>query len=118
MGSRGDALEGGRSAYQRGAWADAFALLTAAEDDGPLGPDDLQLLGRSAYMLGNDDDYVSALERAHRAYVAKGLVPAAVRCAWWIGHSHLFHGRPARRCSIKRTPETCSRPVSRNTRTS
>ena len=30
-----------------------------------LGAEDLELLARSAYMVGNDDDYMADLERAH-----------------------------------------------------
>jgi DNA-binding CsgD family transcriptional regulator len=90
------ALANGRAAYARAEWHDAYALLTQVDGVDALGPEDLELLARSAYMLGRDDEYVSALERAHRAYLGAGRVPAAVRCTWWIGHSHLFRGRPAR----------------------
>ena len=47
-------------------------------------------------MVGNDDDYVAALERAHELHLASGQVPRAVRCAFWIGHSALFRGHAAR----------------------
>ena len=57
---------------------------------------DLELLGRSAYMIGQDDDYVAALERAHQLYIEQGELPAAVRCAFWIGHSLLFRGQGSR----------------------
>ncbi len=43
-------------------------------------------------MLGRDDGYVSALERAHHAYLESGEPLRAVRCAWWIGHNLLFRG--------------------------
>lgn len=43
-------------------------------------------------MLGRDDDYVGALERAHHRYVEAGALAPAVRCAVWIGHSALFPG--------------------------
>ena len=36
-------------------------------------------------MLGRDDEYLSALERAHHAYLDAGDAPRAVRCAFWIG---------------------------------
>jgi len=89
-------LQEGRSAFAAQRWEDARRLLSGADDVHPLAADDLELLGRSAYMLGRDDDYVSALERAHRSHLDAGRVPAAVRCTWWIGHSHLFRGQPAR----------------------
>jgi hypothetical protein len=59
-------------------------------------PQDLELLARSAYMLGRDDDYVDALERAYRAYLDAGDATRAVRCAFWIGHNMLFRGETAR----------------------
>ncbi len=43
-------------------------------------------------MLGRDDDYVSALERAHSAHLQCGDALPAIRCAWWIGHNFLFRG--------------------------
>ncbi len=90
------ALADGRAAFARAEWRDAHALLAEADADVALAPEDLELLARSAYMLGRDDEYVAALERAYRAYLAAGRLPAAVRCTWWIGHNHLFRGRPAR----------------------
>ena len=51
----------------------------------PLGAEDLELLATSAYMLGRDDDVLSALERAHHAYVGSGDAPRAVRCGFWLG---------------------------------
>ena len=47
-------------------------------------------------MVGLDDEYVSALERAHADYLEARDVPRAVRCAFWIGHNMLFRGRMPR----------------------
>jgi DNA-binding NarL/FixJ family response regulator len=85
-------VEQGRSAYTERRWADAYRFLRAGDAAGELAPGDLELLARAAYMLGRDDDYVSALERAHSAWVRLGDRPAAIRCAWWIGHNFLFRG--------------------------
>jgi DNA-binding CsgD family transcriptional regulator len=90
-----DELERGRAAYVRRAWVDAYESLGRADAAASLGPEDLELLGRSAYMLGRDVDYVRALERAHHAYLASADVPRAARCAWWIGHNLLFRGETA-----------------------
>jgi DNA-binding NarL/FixJ family response regulator len=89
------ALEGGREAYAARAWADAYALLEDADQATALSADDLELLARSAYMLGRDDDYVNALERAHHAHLEAGEPLRAVRCAFWIGHSLMFRGQMA-----------------------
>jgi DNA-binding NarL/FixJ family response regulator len=91
-----DHLERGRESYAQHAWRDAFDALVAADQAQPLEPADLELLARSAYMLGRDEDYAGALERAHHAYVAAGNLPPAVRGAFWIGHSLLFRGEPAK----------------------
>ncbi len=82
-------LERGRESYARRAWVEAYGSLRNAEQVEPLGAVDLELLARSAYMLGRDDDYVRCLERAHHAYLESGEPLPAVRCAWWIGHSFM-----------------------------
>jgi DNA-binding NarL/FixJ family response regulator len=91
-------LEHGRACYAERAWERAYEALAAADRSLPLSAEDLELLARAAYMLGRDDDYVGALERAQHEHLASGAVAAAVRCAFWIGHSMLFRGRagPAR----------------------
>ena len=79
------------------AWLDAYESLSAADQAAALGAEDLELLARSAYMLGRDDDYVGGLERAHRAHLDAGEAPRAVRCAFWIGHNMLFRGERSAR---------------------
>jgi DNA-binding CsgD family transcriptional regulator len=85
-------LDRGRESYAARAWTEAFESLSRANGAEALGAADLELLARSAYMLGRDDDYVSALERAHHDHLnARESLPA-VRCAFWIGHNLLFRG--------------------------
>ena len=62
-------LELGRKLYLEQAWVSAFDSLASADRKEPLGAEDLEMLARSAYMLGRDDDYVGGLERAHQAYL-------------------------------------------------
>jgi DNA-binding CsgD family transcriptional regulator len=88
-------LELGRRLFAEASWREAHDALTAADTASPLAPDDLELLGRSAYMLGHDEAYADALERAFHANLEDGSPAAAVRCAVWIGHSLLFRGQPA-----------------------
>jgi DNA-binding CsgD family transcriptional regulator len=92
----GNVLERGRASYAKGAWLEAYDWLVRADQDELLAPEDLELLARSAYMLGRDDDYVHALERAHHAHLDAGDVPGAARCTWWIGHNLLMRGERAR----------------------
>src|SRR5512132_1829287 len=89
-------VERGRRSYAEGAWLRAHESLSSADRASPLVAEDLELLARSAYMLGRDDDYVAALERAHDAHLGAGDLLRAVRCAFWIGHSLLFRGQTPR----------------------
>ena len=89
------ALEQGRESYAKRAWVRAHESLSEADRATPLGADDLELLARSAYMLGRDDDYVAALERAHRAHFDAGHALPAARCAFWIGLTLFLRGETA-----------------------
>lgn len=89
-------LERGRESYAGSAWMDAYESLSRADRLETLGAEDLELLARSAYMVGNDDDYLAALERAHDMHLAAGAAPRAARCAFWIGHNLLFRGNTVR----------------------
>ena len=89
-------LERGRESYAEGAWLDARERLAAADAGVQLNADDLELLARAEYMLGHDDAYVAALERARHAHAGAGAMPQAVRCAFWIGHNMLFRGETVR----------------------
>lgn len=77
-------LERGRDAYRRRAWQQAHDALAGVDGRVPLGPEDLELLATSAVMVGRDDDAVTALERAHRAYLEAGETLRAVHCAIWL----------------------------------
>jgi DNA-binding CsgD family transcriptional regulator len=92
----GNVLERGRASYAKRAWLDAYEWLSRADEDDLLEPGDFELLARSAYMLGRDDEYVRGLERAHHGHLDAGEVPSAARCTWWIGHNLLMRGETAR----------------------
>ena len=89
------AVELGRESYAKRAWVDAHESLSDADRDSPLGADDLELLARSAYMLGRDVDYVAALERAHRVHLDSGRELPAANCAFWIGLNLFLRGETA-----------------------
>jgi hypothetical protein len=89
-------LERGRESYAASAWLNAYESLLQADQLETLGAEDLELLARSAYMVGNDDDYLAGLERAHDMHLTAGKGPRAARCAFWIGHNLLFRGQTAR----------------------
>jgi DNA-binding NarL/FixJ family response regulator len=81
---------------RRGAWQAAYDSLSSADRAIPLGAEDLELLATSAYMLGRDDDYLTALERAYRAHLNGREVLRAVRCAFWTGLKLALRGETAR----------------------
>lgn len=91
-----DRLERGRDLFKRRAWAEAYGSLSLADRVVPLGAEDLELLATSAYLIGRDDDYLSALERAHRAHLEHGDDVRAVRCAFWLGLRLMFRGETGR----------------------
>ena len=70
-------------------WGDAYRSLTRAE---PLDADDLERLATAAYMLGREDEYLDALERAHHAHLEAGAALRAVRCAFWLSMTQLMRG--------------------------
>jgi DNA-binding CsgD family transcriptional regulator len=94
-GAAGD-LERGRECYRRRAWADAYRSLSLADRAAPLTAEDLDLLAMSAYLVGRDEDYLQALERAHQAHLDAGHSVRAVRCAFWLGLRLLFRGETGR----------------------
>jgi DNA-binding CsgD family transcriptional regulator len=95
MGAPGEAvsaLERGRDAYAGRAWAQAHELLHRADETEPLAPADLDLLATAAYMLGRDEEWVAAHERAHHLHLEAGDVEQAARAAFWIGLSFALRG--------------------------
>lgn len=91
-----DELERGRECCRRRAWPDAYESLLLADQAGPLKAEDLELLAMSAYLIGRDDDYLTALDRAHHAHLNAGEGARAVRCAFWLGLRLLFRGETGR----------------------
>jgi ATP/maltotriose-dependent transcriptional regulator MalT len=89
-------LKQGREFYRRRAWDDAYRCLSLADEASRLGGDDLELLALSAYMIGLDDEYLSALERAHHAHLDAGKGVRAVRCVFWLGLRLFFRGETGR----------------------
>jgi DNA-binding CsgD family transcriptional regulator len=87
-----------RVLFESRAWREAYASLAAADAAGGLSRDDLERLAVSAFMLGQDEEYVAGLEQAHHEHLEAGDVPRAVRCAFWIGLNLMAHGAvgPAR----------------------
>ena len=86
-------LEQGREAYARRAWLEAHDLLTSAHEQVALEGPDLDLLATCAFMLGQDDDSVAWLERAHHQFLKDRETLRAARCAAWIGMNLAIRGK-------------------------
>jgi DNA-binding CsgD family transcriptional regulator len=76
-------LENGRRAYQRSAWREAHAALSAVQAG--LEPADHWSLALSSYMLGREPDFLRAAQQAQQGYLDAGRPGDAARCAFWIG---------------------------------
>ena len=85
-------LQRGRESYEALAWADAYERLSRADRAAPLSAEDLVRLATSAHMLGRVEEWIPLLERAHAGYAEEGDMPAAVRCAFWIGMNLALRG--------------------------
>jgi DNA-binding CsgD family transcriptional regulator len=85
-------VERGRRYYGQRAWSDAYRSLSLADQATLLGGGDLELLAMAAYLIGRDEDYLRALERAHQAHLDAGERLRAIRSAFWLGLRLLFRG--------------------------
>ncbi len=91
-----DSLDRGRRSFDRHAWTQAHADLTAADQVAALGAEDLQRLAMAASMLGRDDESDDAGARAFQECLRSGDVQRAARCAFWLGFGLLYRGEMSR----------------------
>jgi DNA-binding NarL/FixJ family response regulator len=89
-------LAEGQESFQRQAWSDAFAQLSAADRTAPLEPEDLERLATAAYLIGRDGDSADIWARAHQVFLSRGGLERAVRCAFWLAFGLLNRGEHAR----------------------
>ena len=89
-------LDRGREAFSRKAWADAYASLSAADQESSLEPEDLERFAFAAYLIGRPADSDGILARAHQGFLSLGHLTRAVRSAWWLAISLLNRGEYAR----------------------
>jgi DNA-binding CsgD family transcriptional regulator len=110
-----DELSRGRNAYASHAWNEAYVALARADEALPLEAEDLDRLALSAYLIGRDDDYLKALERAYHSRAARQERTHACRCAFWLALRLLFRGEVGRSTGwivraerlIERAPGDC-----------
>ena len=91
-----DSLDRGRASFARQAWGEAYAQLTAADREAALDPEDLERLAIAAHLVGRDAECADVWTRAHHAFLGRGAIPEAARCAFWLGFISLLEGEPAR----------------------
>ena len=89
------ALDRGRAAYDRQAWADARDLLSAADRETSLGIEDLEHLAIATYLVGEYAESMELSRRAYRDSIGAGDVARAVRSAFWVAVEHLGRGEMA-----------------------
>ena len=90
------AVEEGRESFRKQAWGDAFSQLWAADQESPLGPEDLAELAQAALLIGKEAEGEELLARAHQAFMSRGDVQLAARCAFWLGYTSLFDNEIAK----------------------
>ena len=83
----------GRAAFDRQAWADAYALLATADVQDAI---DYERLAIAAHLVGKDAESDLAWEHAHRDHLRVGDSERAARCAFWLAFALLLRGESAR----------------------
>ena len=81
-----ETLEEGRDAVKRHAWGEAVEALTAADREGGLSPDDLELLGTASWWNGHPDEATEAFERAFTGFSEAGRPLDAARAAMELAY--------------------------------
>lgn len=94
--TRVEVLDHGRSRFESHVWGDAYAYLTAADGEEPLGPDDLERLAVAAALVGKDEASADAWERAHLQLLKRDEVTRAARCAFWLAFGLFNSGEMSR----------------------
>ena len=77
-----DELLQAREAYERRDWALAFDRLRSAGD---LGAEDTMALATAAYLIGDADEAVRALQAGYQDRIRNGDPLGAARFAFWLG---------------------------------
>jgi DNA-binding CsgD family transcriptional regulator len=91
-----EALDRGRESFRRHAWGDAYAQLSAADQQAPLELEDLEQLAVAARLIGRDADSDELWARAYRECLRLGETARAARSAFWLALLLLIRGEQAR----------------------
>jgi class 3 adenylate cyclase len=82
------ALVPGREAFSDQQWERAYALLSAADAEQPLAPEDLERLGEAACWTRRYDEMLALIERAERGYERDRNPRGAARMALTLVREH------------------------------
>ncbi len=88
----GGDLQAGRDAIAGHAWREAFDLLTQADREQELAPDDLYSLAQAAWWIGRMRDCIAARERAHAGYATAGDMRSAAMASLDLADHHFDVG--------------------------
>jgi DNA-binding CsgD family transcriptional regulator len=91
-----EALGRAREAFDRRAWRESFDYLSIADGETPLDAEDLERLAAAASLIGRDEFSVEIWTRAHQAFLDRGDIDRAARCACWVAFQLLITGKTAR----------------------
>lgn len=90
-----DALERGRDAVERRAWAEAYAQLAVADEDAALARADLEHFAFSAYLAGHDVHSGELMARLYHEWSNTGDRARAAHVAFWLGMALMYRGEHA-----------------------
>ena len=88
-----EALDRGREAFERHAWTDAYAQLSAADRDNALESEDLERLAVAAYLVGHDADSAASVGAGTSAVPEAGRRAASCAMCILAGVRTLQQGR-------------------------
>ncbi|HWH06861.1 MAG TPA: hypothetical protein VNT23_10580, partial [Gaiellaceae bacterium] len=83
-----DRVGAAKAAFAERDWQRAYELLTAAEEEAPLGPDDYELLARSALWALNPVEAIPLYERAYARHLEAGNTRRAAFIAVDLAHDY------------------------------
>jgi class 3 adenylate cyclase len=83
-----DPLEAGRDAVRRHAWQEGYELLKAADSQGELSGEDLELLAQATMWASGLDESIPIQERAYAAHVRTGNTARAAFIATELAHDY------------------------------
>jgi len=89
-------LDRARESFGRQDWADAYARLSAADQEASLDIEDLERLAVAAVLVGKDDESADVWARAYHECLRLGNAARAARCAFWLAFGLLNRGEMAR----------------------